>query len=286
MIRRFILALAVTCLAAGAWAHDGHGYSMSIDDGEDCSGSRVRFNGHRSFVQEEEMQAASLSSLKVRNSPLTVTGGNSSGYTITVCKAAAVASDLDDIHVSLDGGELKSSGPSHKRWAVMYIVRAPRGANLSIEADNGPVSIRDIDATIRADMENGPLSLKDAGGDIDVTTTNGPISLSGGYGNVKLTASNGPLSVKLDGAGWRNGSLEASTKNGPLSVRVPRNYGSSVLIESDGHGPVSCQMDDCYGTSVRSGRWDDRPRRFELGRGPQNVRLSTVNGPLTIKEAN
>lgn len=284
MIRRFLLAVAVTCVAAGAWAHDGRDFSITLDDHEDCSGRHIRFSGEPAFVKEEVVQAANLRSIRVSHSPLTVRGGSGSGYSITVCKAAAVAADLNDIDVSVDGGALKSSGPSHRRWAVMYVVRAPRGANLDVEAENGPVSVRDFSGDLKVDMQNGPLSLDDVSGDIDVSTTNGPISLAGGSGNVKVSAANGPLSVKLEGRGW-DGQLEASTRNGPLTVRVPRNYGSGVVVETNGHGPVSCRVEDCWSVNARAERWDDRPRRFEFGRGQQNVHISTVNGPLTIKEA-
>ena len=108
---------------------------------------------------------------------------------------------------------------------------------------------------------------------------------SGRGGNVKAIATNGPVSVRLEGSSWQNGSLEASTSNGPLTIKVPRGYATGVLIETDGHGPISCDFAGCddVRTSLRESRRGE-PRRFELGSGPRNVHLSTSNGPLTIKE--
>ena len=111
---------------------------------------------------------------------------------------------------------------------------------------------------------------------------NGPISFKGGSGVVKLDAQNGPITVKLDGDSWLGGSLDAHSHNGPMSVKVPNDYRSGVVVESDGRGHVSCHAEAC-----RQARrtWDDEtPRRIELGSGPTVVRLSTVNGPVSVKE--
>ena len=280
-MRRLAIALALTLAATAAFAHDDFDHRSSA---EECSPDRIRFDDERTFVKKEVIEASSLRSLKaaVTHSPISFEGGNASGYTITVCKAATVEADLDRIHVTLNGNELRTEGPEgRRRWTVMYHVRAPRGADIDVEAENGPVAIRDLDGTVVARAANGPLSLKNVGGNIDAATTNGPISISGGSGTMKVKASNGPLSVRLDGGSF-DGTLDASTKNGPLSVRVPRNFGSGVLIESRGHGPISCKAEGCD----RGWRSDDdgEPRRIELGSGPTNVRLSTVNGPVTVKD--
>lgn len=291
-MRRLLIASTLLLLATAAFAGDrnNHDRTFTIGDPDDCSRSQFRFNGRRAFVSEETIEAGNLRSLNVKteNAPLSVRGGNSRGYTIVVCKAAEFEEDLDKIRVSVDGGELRASGPNDNDWTVYYRVHAPNGGEVHIDAQNGPVSVRDIDATIVARLSNGPLSLNDAAGNIDVETKNGPISIEGGGGTMKVKASNGPLSVRLEGASF-NGSLDASTRNGPLSVKVPANYSSGVVVESKGRGPISCRAAGC--AEFRRAQFDDeddyddhRPRVIELGNGPATVRLSTVNGPVTIRE--
>jgi hypothetical protein len=277
------LALALT-LALAANTALAHGYDEIHDGAEECTGRNVRFSDEPAFVKKEVIDAGNLRSLKlsVTNAPVSVRGGGS-GYTITVCKAAEVASDLDAIHVSLDGNELNATGPDNHRWTVLYHLSVPRGADLDLSAKNGPLSIRDVDGTVVARSHNGPLSLKNVDGNVDAETQNGPISISGGSGTMKVTASNGPLSVNLSGGSW-NGTLDASTKNGPLTVQVPHGYASGVLVEARGRGPISCRADGCE--RFWRDNDDDRgePRRIELGSGPVNVRLSTVNGPVTVRD--
>jgi hypothetical protein len=281
-MRRPLFALALTLLAAGAYAGD-HSYS-NIGDADECNGRHFRFNGNRGFVAEETIEAGNVSSLKVtaESAPVKVVGGNSRGYTITVCKGAELAEDLDDIKVTLSGGELRATGPSHGEWAVAYRILTPDRADVSVESRNGPVSFREVRGHVTARLSNGPLALDDVDGDVDVSTRNGPVSVEGGSGSFKVRAVNGPLSVRLEGSSF-NGTLDASTENGPLNVKVPHGYNSGVTVELRGHGPVSCRAEGC---ADPHGWYDDndRPRRFELGHGAESVRISTVNGPVTIRE--
>lgn len=293
-MRRFTLALTLTLLATGAFAH-GRNISMNNDDEHfgDCNSNRITFDGERAAIQREEIPASGLRSLKVSsgNGPVSIRGG--SAWSIVACKAAEDESLLRQISVRLSGNELQYDGPDRddRDWVVVYYITTPRGADLTVNASNGPVSLRDVDGTVNLRTKNGPLSLYDLSGTIDAEAQNGPISITGGSGQMKVSASNGPLSVKLSGAGF-NGTLEASTKNGPLSVRIPRNYGSGVLVEALGRGPISCRAEGCREARAKAIRndddddWsDDEPRSFEFGSGRQVVRLSTVNGPVTIKES-
>lgn len=287
-MRRLGFALALALTATAAFAHD----TFNVR-GDDCTSRNFNWDGEEAYVEKQTINAGALRSFKaaVTHAPISVVGGNAGGYSIEVCKAAARPEDLQAIRVTVDGGELRATGPEGRRWFVHYKVRVPDGANIDIEADNGPISISDVNGTVVTRASNGPLSLRNLSGNIDATTKNGPISVRGGSGTMKVQASNGPLSVDLDGSSWRNGSLDASTRNGPLSLKIPRNYGSGVVVESNGRGPVSCKAEGCqrYRTQRaddddRRHGWDDEPRRIELGSGSEAVRLSTVNGPITIKD--
>jgi hypothetical protein len=292
-MRRLALALSLfITAAAGASSHDN--FTIS---GDDCSTRNFRWNDLQTFVAKETLDGRSLRSIKasVTHAPISVIGDSPSGYSVEVCKAAALASDLDAIHVTLDGGEIRTTGPDNSHWTVLYRIHVPRNADVQVEAKNGPINLRDVDGTVVARSLNGPLSLRNVSGRVDATTTNGPIDVEGGSGTMKLQASNGPLSVDLDGASWQGGTLDASTRNGPLSVRIPRGYGSGVVVESNGRGPLSCRAEGCqqWRAATRRAHDDDgdddgddndEPRRIELGNGRADVHLSTVNGPVTIKD--
>jgi hypothetical protein len=283
-MRRLALGLILTLTATAAFAHDFH----MTRNGNDCSSNNFHWDGENAFVEKQNIDAGSPRTLKaaVSHAPISVTGGNGRGYTIEVCKAATSPADLAAIRVSVDGGELRATGPDGSRWLVLYHIKAPNGGNLDVSASNGPLSIRDFDGTLLARTANGPLSLRNVSGNVDATTTNGPVSVHGGSGDMKVRASNGPLSIDLEGNSWAGGTLDASTKNGPLSLSLPRGYNSGVVVETNGRGPVSCRAEGCerFRAARDAHDWNDQPRRIELGRGSETVRLSTVNGPVTIKD--
>jgi hypothetical protein len=294
-MRRFLTLLSVFfLLAVPAFAH-GHGrhgnVSINIDnDGEvtDCDDIRVRFDGERAQMVSEDVPFTGRS-LELRNEQhggIHVTGWTGSTYQVRVCKATAPGADASAVRVTASGNKISAEGPDQDRWIVYYIVRAPRNAVLDLYSTNGGIGIDDVNGTVTARAINGPVSVKNSSGTIEATTTNGPISFGGSEGTVKLTATNGPVSVKLDGTGWNSGSLDASTKNGPVSLKLPRGYRSGIVVEALGHGPVTCRAEGCLERRRHvDDDHDDRPRRIELGSGPQMIRLATTNGPVSIKEA-
>ena len=287
-MRRFLilslLALIVAVPAFSKGRHDGVSININDNDASDCSDLRISFDGERANVITEEIPVAGARSLRVvsgTHGGIRVAGWTGSNYSVQACKAFAPGVNPSDVRVTLSGNELSADGPDHGHYVVFFLVRAPRGANLDVESTNGPVSLESFDGTATARVTNGPLSLTNNSGRIDATSTNGPISIAGGSGDVKAKATNGPLSVKLEGSGW-NGTLDASTKNGPVSLKLPRGYRSGVVLEARGAGPISCRADDCRLNSMYSDD-DDEPRRIQLGSGPQNIHLSTVNGPVSVR---
>ena len=105
------------------------------------------------------------------------------------------------------------------------------------------------------------------------------VKITFGSGNLYLRAQNGPISVELTGTQWQGGSLDAHGTNGPLSLRLREGYRSGVRVESRGYSPFSCSAAAC---AAARKDWDDRNRSVEFGSAPLVVRLSTVNGPVSI----
>jgi DUF4097 and DUF4098 domain-containing protein YvlB len=122
--------------------------------------------------------------------------------------------------------------------------------------------------------------MRDCSGEANISAENGPISFSGTSGKLRLHTQNGPISVSL-GANWDGSELVADAVNGPLTLRVPSGFRSSFLVESNGHGPVSCHASIC---SDARKTWDDDHKRIEYGSGSPVIRLSTENGPISVAD--
>lgn len=249
-----------------------------------CDQVEVRFTNGSGYRAEEQVPVANLRSLRLhaaQNGGIYVTGSNTGSYSVKACKAAELESTLRDLRINLSGDEITADAPDGSDdWVVYFIVTVPRNASLNLDSRNGPITLQEVAGTVTARAVNGPISVKHSSGTMDLETQNGPISLAGGSGTMKLNATNGPISIKFDESSW-NGSLDARTQNGPLSVKMPRGFRSGMVIESDGHGPVTCRADACRDSRRVD---DDDLRRIEIGRGPTIVHMSTVNGPVSVKE--
>ena len=291
-MKKTLLALAALALAATAQAHSSHhntSITINTDDGEDitrCDQIRVSFDGERGTMREETLPAGSLRSLHARtatNGGVRVTGWDRNDWSVVACKATAVGYDGGRTQAYLRGNEIGVENDQDDRQAVVFfLVRAPRNAVLDLEAHNGSIAVQDVSGSVTAHTVNGPISLKQVAGKVDAEAQNGPISYAGNSGSIKLNAQNGPISVKLDGTTW-TGSLDAKTENGPLSLKIPRDFRSGVVVESDGHGPIKCRAEACR-DARRTFDDDDDMRRIELGSGTPLVRMSTTNGPISVKE--
>ena len=256
-----------------------------VDKVTECRDISIRFD-HREAVRAEEQIILSNRPLEVhasKNGGIRVVGTDRADVLVKLCKAASPAGNAESLFsrmkIVLRDRVVTVDGPSGEEdWTAFLLIHAPKGAEMTLRASNGPVALDQVSGTFDARALNGPISIKNSTGAIDARTTNGPIALSGSSGKVHLRAENGPISVKLKGNSWEGAGLQAETQNGPLSVKIASGYRSGVVIESDGHSPMSC--DPCTGT-LRT--WNDDGRRIEFGQGQKIVRLSSTNGPISVK---
>lgn len=275
--------------------HAGHGrsHSMSIDSdaaASGCAGVRVHFNGLEMARAEETLtipraQARSLVLAGSTHGGVTVRGADSSAFTITACKVAAgdteaeAAALLPRIALRNASGRVSVEGPDDSSWMGFLVVTAPRDADFSIEATNGPVSASGLSGTIAIRTANGPVTLNGLSGTLSVDAVNGPVTLKQASGDVRIRAANGPVSVTLAGTRWEGKGLDADAKNGPLTLRLPDDYTSPVRVETSNHSPLTCRAAGCDRAHREDG---NRSRLIEIGGSDAVVRLTSVNGPVSI----
>jgi hypothetical protein len=288
-----LLALGFTTARANR-----HHHSVNISGGHkqpatDCSDLRIRFDDRDAEVRSEQRtltksEAAVLQVNSHRNGGVQVVGWDKDTYSVTACKAAAGTGDeaervLAQIKMSIENGKVSTSGPGDDgEWTVYLLIRTPKSASIDMDTMNGPISLYDVDGKLTARAKNGPISSKNFSGDAEITAVNGPISLDGGKGSVRIRTENGPISVELEGKAWSGTGLTADAQNGPVTLMVPNGYESSFVVESTNHAPVSCKASICDNARKT---WDEEHRRIEYGNAPAMIRLSTVNGPVSVRDS-
>jgi len=275
-------------------AGDKEGSSIAISAHEDspvagCSDLHIEFDGHDAVVRSEEktITMAEAPTLRVQaesNGGLQVEGWDRDTYAVTLCKAARSGSDVESvlgqIKLKFSNGELGVSGPSsHNQWSAHILIKAPHAAAMELNVHNGPMGLFHVEGNLKVHAVNGPITVRGCKGELNLSAENGPISLQENSGKLDVKTQNGPITIDLDGKSWSGVGLQAHATNGPVTLRVPSGYQSGVILESDGHGPFSCRASVC---SEGRKNWDEDRKSVEFGSGPTVVRVSTVNGPVSV----
>ena len=206
-------------------------------------------------------------------------------YSATICQVAAAktraqADDiLDDVRADYSSGELRVTGPDDN-WGCYVILNIPKGTVLNLRAENGELSLRDVDGKFDLHSANGPISLNHVSGTVNVRARNGPVDIKGGSGDVVIACDNGPIGVKLDKLVWEGRGLDASTQNGPIMVVIPKNLRTGVRVQGSENSPLqwSGWSGDHWGIDD-----EDGSKVFRFGSEPTKVRISTGSGPISIK---
>lgn len=260
-------------------------------EGADCAQLNMQFGDREVGRAEQRLTVPfNVGVLDVQpeaNGGVRILRGSGPDYSITACVAAGADTladaqqAADAVRVSVAGNRVRVENPARAgNWTVQLMIEAPEGARITAETSNGPIGVDGASGQFDLHASNGPIGLEDVNGNVTARAANGPISVEGSRGNFDVETSNGPISVTLLGTRW-DGRLDARAHNGPLSVSVPEKYESGVEISSSDHSPWHCTVAAC-----RSGNrdWDDRSRSLRIGPGPVVVKISTVNGPVTVRD--
>lgn len=291
------LALALLVIATCAQAQtrrNNRSLSFNTDNRNvtSCGDLRMTYDRQPAVTEEAEMTvpASQVATLRAEltNGGAFISGWDRNEYAVKTCKAAPpddpnAVGILRDIKTSISGGgQLRVDGPAGSDWVATLIVMVPRLSNMDIQTRNGPVQLRDLAGVIRLNATNGPLELTNVGGVVDASTTNGPITSRGASGDQKVSAVNGPITIELSGRQWDGPGLQVSTRNGPLGISIPDGYASGIFAETSTRSPLSCSASICAGAM----RTEGAQQTIRIGNAQPQVRVSTSNGPLSIRTAN
>ena len=260
----------------------------------DCSRINQMFGDYEVARAEQHTSVPVGATLELRpdmNGGVKIERGSGSAYQITACiaaggrTAAEAQTAVDAVRLVTEGNRVRVvGGPDAstrvRSWSVQLVVLAPDGASIQAETTNGPIGVAGANGTFTLRASNGPISLSEVTGEVKARASNGPISVRGSRGEFDVETANGPISVDLGGSRW-DGHLTARASNGPLTVTVPAGFQSGVEISSSYQSPWSCRAAAC---SQGNRDWDERSRSLRLGSDPVVVKLSTVHGPVTVRE--
>lgn len=235
---------------------------------EDCRSGRWRGDDRERYCDVREQTIPARARLRVDgrdNGGIEVIGWDRNEILVRSKIQAQAGSQSDAKNIADQirieaGDEIRADGPSTRwrsSWSVSYEIYVPKRVDLDLSANNGGISIADVE------------------GRIEFETTNGGVSLTGLAGDVRGSTSNGGVDVELTGDRWRGAGLDVRTTNGGVEVAVPATY--SARLET---GTVNGGMSIGFPVTVQ-GRINRR-LTTQLGEGGPLVRVTTTNGGVTL----
>jgi hypothetical protein len=239
---------------------------MECDD--DWWGWRQR-GGRVCEIRELTLPAARMLAVDAgTNGSVSVTGESRRDVQVRARVHAWAGDDAEaervarEVNVRSDG-VLRAEGPDQtgrRGWSVSYEVLAPRDIDLTLETNNGAISVADV---------RGELAFE---------AHNGGISIDGLAGNVRGRTTNGGIDARLVGDEWEGAGLDLRTTNGGVRLRVPEDY--SARLET---GTVNGGVDIDFPVTMQ-GRIG-REISTTLGKGGALVRAATTNGQVRVSRS-
>lgn len=229
------------------------------------------------FHQTYPLTGEGRVSLQNLNGGVRVSAWDRNEVKVDAVKRAYTQQRLQETKINVDAGpsyvrieteypdyNWRDDGERHENPAsVEYTLTVPRTARLE-----------DVD------LVNGSLTIEGVAGPVHASSVNGHVRASGLSGTVNLSVVNGQLEATLDRLN-ESGTVTLSSVNGPLVVTLPSDSNATVRANTL-HGPIN----NDFNLPVREGEYIGRDLEGRLGQGGARVRLSNVNGSITIHRAN
>ncbi|WP_175439616.1 DUF4097 family beta strand repeat-containing protein [Alteromonas lipolytica] len=172
------------------------------------------------------------------------------------------------------------------------------GGKVSIESVNGDIELKAITGMLQVEAVNGNIEAEhDSAEPFEVVSVNGKIDLQSVSPEVKVETVNGDSSLQLGEVSdlemtsvngdarvsmslKADADVEVDTVGGSISLTFNKDVSARFEVEAHAGGKIINKLSDDKVNKAKygPGQWID----FTQGRGNARVRVSTVNGKVTL----
>src|ERR1051326_1071011 len=280
MMKKIILVIAVLSLSMVVLANKQFktvhrnvsvAAPLASNEGQRARGDELTEEFHQLYP----LNAAGLVSIANINGDVHISVWDQNQVKVDAVKRAYQPERLAEVTIDVlntpDSVRIKTKYPEQDRStgertrrnnpaSVEYTLTIPRHARLT-----------------GAELVNGSLDVVGVEGDVRASLVNGNVKASGLAGEVKLSTVNGAVEANVarmdDGKG-----VTLSSVNGSSVLIVPGNASAEVKANTL-HGGITNE----FGLTVNDGEFVGHDLSGQIGAGGPRIRLSNVNGPITIK---
>ena len=236
----------------------------------DDTGDRDHDNDQQQFCEtrDEALPAGPLTVDAAPNGGITVEGWDKNEIRVqaiirTYARTEAQAKNMAaGVQIRTGSGHISATGPDRSGrewWSVSYRVSVPRKNDLTLNTQNGGITIARVAGRLAFDTSNGGVKLTDVGGDVRGRTHNGG------------------LSVALGGDRWDGEGLDVETTNGGVTLTIPEGYNAELITRTQNGG-----FRTDYPMTITGELNSRQGMTTTLGAGGAPVRVRTTNGGLRV----
>jgi hypothetical protein len=158
-----------------------------------------------------------------------------------------------------DAGDYRMNGVRKNDVAVRFTVQLPKGVPIEASTVNGGLEIDGVSAPVDAATVNGRIAVNTSKGPVQATTVNG--------------------SIEANMQGLMEGDVRLTTVNGSVTAGLPARINATIDAET-----VNGRVDTDFPVQI-TGKISTRHLRGNIGNGGPTLKLVTVNGSITLHEA-
>lgn len=254
----FIAAFMVVVLPTGSFSQN-----VKSDSAGQKTRSTDNFTEQDDFRRTYQLAPGAKVELSVIYGPtVEIETTNSDQAEVYIIRSAPTREDLDRRKINVEQaansltirGDNDSTRNSKVRQRVL--LKLPRKISLSVNNIFAPVTVGEIDGTVRLDNISGPVTVAQAVGCADVSQISGPLT---------LTVAN------LDACGVRINHV-----SGPVTLRLIGELNADAIV-SDFNGQVNLTAENT--TALEKTQNSVKAR---LGSGGVPISISNISGGVTF----
>jgi DUF4097 and DUF4098 domain-containing protein YvlB len=279
-MKKTVLTIAILSLAMVTVANNHlrlvHGYTFQAAESLSSDPQKARGDElTEEFHQTYPLSPTGLVSIANINGDVHISAWDQNEVKVDAVKRAYQRERLTEVTIDVvntaDSVRIKTKYPEHNSSSsdrtrensfssVEYTVRIPRKARVE-----------------GAELVNGSLDIEGVEGDVHASLVNGKVSASGLAGEVKLSTVNGSVEANVARLDDTKG-ISLNSVNGSIVLTVPASASAQVKANTL-HGAIT----NDFGIEVHNGDFVGHDLDGQIGSGGPRIRLSNVNGPITIK---
>lgn len=260
----------ITLVLAGAFHHPGPILSFEEEICDENVAAGITVAEDETTDKTYPLSLDGRVSVSNINGSVEMTGWDRPEVRLIAKKIANSAERLDDlmIDVSSTADSFRVS-VNYKRWKGKWVKGDTLYVNFTLMVPRTAI-VDEIESV------NGKVTVSKLSNITVVSAVNGAVLGSELSGKVKLSTVNGSVMAQMAGVD-PNSEISLETVNGSAQVQLPSNVDATVKADS-----VNGSIKNQFGLPVKKGKYVGRELYGKIGAGFARVRLTTVNGSISI----